>query len=142
MPDDHGQHERRFLQREGRPDAFAGPSPERQVGEAVDRRRGAAEKTSGIERVGTIPQQPVPVEHVGRDDDQRSRPHRFAVQRVVTKSDAADRRYRADTGGWFPRSPRGFRSGDRRCRRSPTLGASAVHLGFYYLLIITYYYNF
>ena len=65
MPDDRGRHQRRLLQREGGPDAFARPGPERQIGEAVDRRGGVAEETPGIERIGAIPQQAMPVQHIG-----------------------------------------------------------------------------
>jgi hypothetical protein len=50
-----------------------------------------AEKAPGIEHIGSIPQQAMPMQYIGRDDQQRSRSDRLSVQIVAVEGDAAYR---------------------------------------------------
>ena len=102
MLDDCGEHESRLLQGEGGSDAFARPDAKRKIGKSIDGRPRTAEKAQRIKFIGAIPQQAVAVQHVGRDDDERSRPDRLAVQVIATKRNAADGcDRRVQTNGFF-----------------------------------------
>jgi hypothetical protein len=93
-PHNHGKYKRRLLKGEGGADAFARSGAKRKIGKSIDRRSRIAEKAPRIERIGPIPQQAMPVQHIGRDHDQRSRFDTLPVQLIAIKRDAADRGYR------------------------------------------------
>jgi hypothetical protein len=64
--------------------------PEWQIGKAIDAGTGRAKETLRIKGIRTIPQQPMPMQHAGRDHDQRSAPDGLSVQMIGSRRDTAD----------------------------------------------------
>jgi hypothetical protein len=95
MAHDHGDDDRRFLDRESGANASARPDAEWKICKAVDGIARRTEKAVRIETCGRLPQGPVPVKHVGRDDDHRARLDRNAGKFIRSErntTDGGDRR--------------------------------------------------